>query len=191
MTNEPDKNDTPETPPNTATPPEPKAEDKGSEKTFTRDEVNEIVKERLERENKKRVADAEKLAKEAEEKAAKDRGEWEKVAHDHEATIADLTKQLEEMNAVKAEIDRVNKALDEQLKVDRKNLPAHIIELLDKLSQVDQLMYIAKNRATFTAQNGNVNLPKTPDSNGVDKTITDEEIKRRKAEATQFLRNSL
>lgn len=156
-------------------------------KLFTQEELNEEIKKRLERAEKQRLEAETKVRKDAEADAARQRGEWEKVAKQQETTIADLQKQVVAMEAVRAEVERVNAALDEQLKVERKGLPEHVIELLDRLPPVDQLAYIAKNRDKFDGHSApQAKLPRTPDP--ADRTLTADEQNRRLNESAAYVR---
>lgn len=116
----------PQSPPPQAVKPAVGEEDKTSEKTFTHKEFHEELKRRMEREEKKRLEAEAKVRKDAEAQAAKERGEWEKVAKQQEATIAELQKQVAEMEAMRAEVERVNAALSEHLKAERKGLPEYV-----------------------------------------------------------------
>jgi colicin import membrane protein len=116
------------------------------------DEVNNELK-RL----KKAEEDRQKAADKAAEDRAKEQGEWEKVARQHETKAAEL-----EPFKVKAE--RYEAALTAMLETQRKDLPAHITALLDKLDPAEQLEWIAANREALgtsaTAANGTNGAPR-------------------------------
>lgn len=122
-----------------------KPEDKptaGDDKRFSQAELEAIVKDRLERQ--KRAADAarEKAEKDAADKALKEQGEFKTLAEQRAAEIEALKPKAEYAEQLEAV---VTKLLDEQ----RKNVPKHIIALLDKLSITDQLDYITANKAEW------------------------------------------
>ena len=63
-------------------------------KTFTETEVEQMIKDRLDRERTKREKAAQDAASKAAEEAAKQQGEWEKVAKANEQKAAQLEAQL-------------------------------------------------------------------------------------------------
>lgn len=63
-------------------------------KTFTESELEAILKERLDREKAKRERAAQEAADKAAQEAAAKNGEWEKVAKQNEAKLAELQAQL-------------------------------------------------------------------------------------------------
>ncbi len=81
---------TPESPKSsTGTPPEQPADTLASagEKKFSQAELDQIVKERLERERKKTQTDADELRRKADAEAAAKNGEWQKLAEQREAEL--------------------------------------------------------------------------------------------------------
>ena len=90
-------------------------------KAFTQDEVNQLIRVRLERYKKK--------------------------------TEAYYSAQLEELQALQGEVPNLRKLKEAQevqakkaLEERRKDLPAHITSLLDKLSLEDQAKWLEENR---------------------------------------------
>lgn len=138
--------------------------------------IDDTVRERLERERKRQQTVREKEEAEAEKQRAIQAGEHEKV-------IQTQTKELEELRPVKEQAERYRGALESYLAEERKGVPKHVIPLLDKLDVVDQLEYIAANRAEFAK-------PKAPNLNGGERggdgSLSVQDIKDKKRQNTQY-----
>lgn len=106
------------------------------------DEVNNELK-RLKKADEDRI----KADQAAAAQHAKEQGEWEKLAKQHETRVAELEPQ-------QAKAERYEAALKAHLDTQRKDLPAHITALLDKLDVAEQLEWIAANREALGAANG-------------------------------------
>jgi hypothetical protein len=129
--------------------PTPESQDKpddkptaGDDKRFTQAELDAVVKDRLERQKRASEAAQEKTRKEAEEKALKEQGEFKTLAESRQAEIEALKPKAEYAEQLEAV---VTKLLAEQ----RKDVPKHIVALLDKLSITDQLDYITTNKGEW------------------------------------------
>lgn len=142
------------------TPPKPE------EKVFSQAQVDAIVTDRLQRERDKNKADADKAAREAADRAAAEQGEFKKLAEQRQARVTELEAQVAESDAVKAKADRYEAALTAHLETQRKDLPKHVTELLDKLDPVDQLEWIAKHRDELGGGTTRTGPPASPRSNG-------------------------
>lgn len=137
--------------------------------TFTTEEefqkrVEDMLKERLDRERKKAEAATQKAKEQAEQDAAAKNGEWQKLADQRgtklqelEASATTLTSQVETLTTQTA---RFEKALRAQLDGLRKDVPKPVIALLDKLDPVEQLEWLAVNRDQVGA--GKQGVPGTP-----------------------------
>ena len=112
--------------------------------------VDEILKDRLERERKKAEEAAKKAADEAVAEAAKKNGEWQKVAEQREKEIAEAQEKLQELDKAQEQIKRYGEALNKHLEVQRAGLPEAITKLLDKLDPVDQLEWLAANKEAIS-----------------------------------------
>lgn len=160
----------------------------GSDKpspSFTQADVDRIVKERLEREQKKAQTAAQKALEEAEAKALADQAKFQELADKRgqklselETATADLTVKLES-EAAKAQ--RYEKALTTMLTEQRKRVPEHLHSLLDKLDPVEQLEWVAANGDKL----GATGVPATPKPAG----LPDADKERAQAEAERFYRN--
>lgn len=122
--------------------------------TFTKDDVERIVKERLDRAQKRAEAEQAKAADEARTRALAEQGEWKTLAEQHATRITELEGVTRTMQTVEQERDRYKTAVTALLKTQRTDLPQPIQDLLDKLDPVDQLEWIAKNRQAVAGQAG-------------------------------------
>lgn len=109
-------------------------------------ELDAIIAERLAREERKRKEAEEKARKEAEERTLQEQGEFKTLAEQRAAELAEARAKLEAAAADKKALERYQSALKAQLEAARKDLPAHITALLDKLDPVEQLTWLAENR---------------------------------------------
>lgn len=139
--------------------------------------VDEMLKERLEREKKKTEEATRKAAADAEAEAAKKNGEWQKVAEAKEKEIAENAKKLAELDAINGKATKFEGALKKQLETLRKDLPASITTLLDKLDAAEQLEWLATNRESLTKK-GPDGVPPTPSPNGDGDGKTTEEARK-------------
>lgn len=115
-------------------------------------ELDAIVQARLEREKTQREAAAEKARKEQEAKTLEEQGNFKTLAEQRAAELAAAQARLEAGKATEKSLERYQTALKAQLDSARKDLPAHITALLDKLDPVDQLTWLAENRETLAGQ---------------------------------------
>jgi hypothetical protein len=116
-----------------------------TDKTFTQAELEAIVKDRLDRAQRKAKEAEEKARKDAEEKTLHEQGEFKTLAEQRAAEIADLKSQVESNKAHIGTIERLKKALEARLEADKKNLPESVQTLLNKLDVADQMEWIAAN----------------------------------------------
>lgn len=122
----------PPTPETAPVAPEPPAE---PGRTFTEADVERIVKDRLERSKRSADAAATKAADDARQKALAEQGDFQRLADERAQRIAQLEPQAAQLDAYKA-------ALQHVLAERRKDLPAHLTTLLDRLTEVEQLEYL-------------------------------------------------
>lgn len=124
------------------------------EKTFTAADVEKIVKERLERAQRKAEQQADEARKQAEEKALQEQGEYKTLADTRAARIAELEAESGKVSDLTKRAERYEAALKKQLEATRADLPFHIVALLDKLDPADQLEWIAQNREQLRKGDG-------------------------------------
>jgi hypothetical protein len=144
----------------------------GDTKTFTQAELDAIVKDRLDRERKAGEAKALKEREAADAKALEDQKEFQKLAEQRQTRITEL-------EPYQAKSERYEAALKTHLDAERKNLPAHITALLDKLDPADQLEWIASNREAIstTTTSGTRSVPPTGRANGQANGREDDAVK--------------
>ncbi len=119
---------------------------KTEEKTFSQTELEAIVKDRLERANRKAKTEADKAKTEAEQKALLEQGEYKTLAEQRASELATLTKDLEAANSHKETADKYKKALLDKLAVEKKSLPAHIVAILDQLDEIKQMEWLSDSK---------------------------------------------
>lgn len=141
----------------------PKPEDQPK---FTQAQLDAIIADRLAREKAASERAAEKTRREAEERTAAEAGEHKKLAETRQERITALEGELAEAQTHKERADRYEAALTAHLDAQRKDLPKHVTELLDKLDVVDQLEWIAKNREQVVGAAGKNGPQASPRANG-------------------------
>lgn len=125
-----------------------------TEKTFTQAELDAIVKERLERAQRKAAEQAEKARADAEAKTLAEQGEFKALAEQRAAELEKAQRALESAKHTEKELERYQTALKKQLDAARADLPTPIATLLDKLDPAEQLEWLAENRAELTKGDG-------------------------------------
>lgn len=148
--------------------------------TFTKEQVEALVKERLDRAERKATEKATKDREAAEAAGLAEQQKFKELADKHGAKVAELEPQLATANE-KAE--RYEKALAGYVATLRKTIPANILTLLDKLDVVDQLEWIGANADKVTAPPIQ-GVPGTPKPSG-NQTEADKE-KARASQATVY-----
>lgn len=123
-------------------------------KTFTQEQVDAIIKDRLDRHEKKAAAAREAAERAAAEKALAEQGEYRTLAEQRQAEIDALKAQSKDADALAKERDRYAGALKAQLTAARADVPEHVLTILDKLDPVDQLEWLAANREHFRRGDG-------------------------------------
>lgn len=134
-----------------------------SETEFQR-KVDDLLKERIERERAKADKQAQKAREEAQAEAAAKNGEWQQLAEQRAAKLAELESQVAGLDAATTKAQRYEQALAKQVEALRKDVPRHLVPLLDKLDVVEQLEWLAANRDTVTPKANGV--PATPRAQG-------------------------
>lgn len=168
------------TPPTIATAPataSTNGSDQKPERTFTQAELDVIIKERLAREKAASEKAQAEAAKKAADDAAAKNGEWQKLAEARAAEIASVSARLGELETAKTQLAEYEAAIKLQADTAKKDLPAHILSLLDALPPVKQLEWLAKN-ASVLGQRPTQTIPGTPPP-ASGKDVTEAEMKRR------------
>lgn len=155
--------------------------------TFTPEqqtEVNRIIQERIERDRKAREKESQKAADDAEAQRLAEQNQFKELAEKRETKIKELEVQISELEPLKETVTKYEAALQKFLDAEKKDLPAHILTLLEKLDVVDQLEYIATNRESLKAKSKD-GPPPTP-KDGDAKTLSEKEKETAKANADTF-----
>jgi len=122
--------------------------------------IDAIIKDRLKRAREKSDRDAEDARKKAEQDVLAKNAEWQKLAEQCGTEIDGLKTEL---TGSQEKAGRFEKALQAQLDAAKKDLPAAVLTLLDKLDPVEQLEWIAENA-------GEILTTQKPSKNGVPET---------------------
>lgn len=142
--------------------------------------VDDMLKERLERERAKTEKAAQKAREEAQAEAAAANGEWQKLAEQRAAKVAELEQQVASLEAATATAGRYEAALRVQVDALRRDVPKHLLPLLDRLDVAEQLEWLAANR-TETAKTQTAGVPPTPRAQGTMDAAAQDEARRASA----------
>ena len=158
-----------------------KKDDVQQEKAFTQADVDRIINERLAREKAAREKDAAKAKETAEAEALKKNQEWQALAEKNAAKLAELEPLSEQVTRYKG-------ALEKYLANEKKDLPKHVLVLLEKLDPVEQIEYIATNRAELgKGAAGTDGIPASP--NPKQRTLSDEDQEKARRGQGQIYQN--
>ena len=148
--------------------------DPKAEKKFSQAELDQIVKERLDRERKKSESAAEKARREAEEAALAKNQEWQQLAEKRAKDLEALTREKAELEPFKEQADKYKAALNAQLKTIREKLPDYLQEVVDKMDPVEAMDYITKHADKIGAKLSTYS--ETPE--GKEKKVSSEDEKQ-------------
>ena len=154
-----------------------------AEKKFTQAELDQIVKDRLERERKKSDAAAEKARKEAEDAALAKNQEWQKLAETRASEIETLNKEKAELESFKDQAERYKAALDKILAERKKTLPKFVVPLIEKMDPVEAMAYITDHAEELGAKPET--YEETPD--GKKKKLSDEDKREAERASTNVI----
>ncbi len=121
----------------------------GEPRSFSQADVDRIVKERLEREKTAREKATQKAREEAEAQSLKKNQEWQSLAEKNEARVSQLAARLGELEPLSEQVTRYKSALEGSLAAEKKDLPRHVLVLLEKLDPIEQIEYLSANREEF------------------------------------------
>lgn len=149
------------------TAPEPNS---GDGVTFSEEQqkhLDKLLADRLKRAKQKWQEDTDAAKAEAdraaEERRLESEREFEELANqrksDLDAAKADGAEKQAKIDELEARRERLEAVLKAQLAEARKNLPDHIINLLDKLDVPDQLEWIAENAGQLKQANWRLGTP--------------------------------
>lgn len=158
--------------------------------TFTQADIDRIVKERLDREQRKADEAAKKAADEAAAQALKDNAKFKELSEKQAQALLDketaLTTATATAETVTKERDRYKTALEAHVKERRNGLPDHITALLDVLDPVAQLEWLTKN-ADKLGGDKREGVPATPKAQG---NQTEAQRKEASGRAQSFYQSS-
>lgn len=123
-------------------------------KTFTQAELDAIVKDRLERANRKRDDEAAKIKADEADKALQAQQQFKELADKRADRIVELEATAATIEPLQQERDRLANVVADLVKQQRDGLPEHVIELLEGKDVVEQLAWITKHGATLTGRTG-------------------------------------
>lgn len=148
---------------------------------FTQADVDRIVKDRLEREKTAREKVALKAKEDAEAEGLKKNQEWQALAQKHEARTNELLAKLDELEPLGDQVDRYKGALESYLVTEKKDLPKHVLVLLEMLDPVEQIEYLAANREELGKVGGKLGggVPASPEPKARTLSDDDKEAARR------------
>ncbi len=106
-------------------------------------------------------AKAERERQEQERAQMEQQGQFKELAEAAEKRAAEAEAKIAELTPVTERVTRLEAVVKGYLDTERKDLPAHVTALLDKLDVTDQLEWIAANRDALSKQRAGI--PATPD----------------------------
>jgi hypothetical protein len=141
---------------------------------FSQADVDRIVKDRLEREKAAREKALAKARDESEAEALKKNQEWQTLAERNAAKASELQAKLGELEPLSDQVVRLSGALEKYLEAEKKELPKHVLVLLEKLDAVDQMEYLAANREAIGRPGRVEGVPASP--NAKQRSLSEEEL---------------
>lgn len=126
--------------------------------------VDLIVKERLERAQKKALADADKLRKQAEEESLTKNQEFKTLADQRQGTITELETKLKELEPLKEQAGRYKDAMLKIVQAQVSKLPSALKVLVEKMDPLEQMDYLAEHAKELNLAVDAVPETKTNDS---------------------------
>ena len=123
--------------------PTPPAAVVADEKRFTQAELEQAIKDRLDRAQRKAAADAEKARQEAEAKALAEQGEFKTLAEQRQARIAELEQATEQGKQVTKDLERYQAAVAGIVAPKLEGLSEQLRKLVAGLDPLAQLEWVA------------------------------------------------
>lgn len=173
------------------TSPEESTEDKTTEEpkndgpTFTQEDVDRIVSERLKREKAQAEEKAQKAAKQAADKALEEQQEFKQLAESRAADLEQANTQIETqqatIEATQTELEEYKNTVLSIIEEQRKSLPDGVAVLLDKLTPLEQMAWLKDN----STQVNKSSVPSSPKPS-FQKSDVSEQLA---AEQRQFVRS--
>lgn len=143
---------------------------------FTQDDVDRIVAERLERERKKTTEATEKQKRADDEKRLAEQNEFEALAEQRAARIAELEMSAQSAQVTAEKLTRYETVLQAYRDSQFATIPDHIKELLKDRPIDQQIDWLSKNGKSLSPVSG---VPATP--TGTSGPMTADEKRRQSA----------
>lgn len=133
------------------------------------DYLEGVLKERLERKDRKAQEDKEKAERKAREEALKEQGKFKEIAEQHEATIADKDQRIQELEGVASERDALQDRLESQEKLLKdmvkpglERVPEMFRGLVEEKTVEEQAEWLKNNAEKLTGDSGPIGSPASP-----------------------------
>lgn len=157
----------------------PAVEPAKPEKSFTQAQLDEIIKDRLARQQATFKAEQDKAAKQAEQEKLAEQNEYKPLAEQRKAELdkleADKKAVEAERETFKAKAERYEQVLIAHATKQREGLAPSVLALLDKLPVDEQLEWIAANKADLVVDKTTPQGPPvTPRGNNAGRTVEQE-----------------
>lgn len=137
-----------------------------ADKRFSQDELDTIVKDRLEREQKSREAKAAKDREAAEAARLKEQGEFKSLSEQQQAKITQLESDIAKHGETAETLTRYQKAIGELVEQQSRDLPAYVTEAIAAMEPLAKLEYLTRNREAITGKRTAEPVPATPGAGG-------------------------
>jgi hypothetical protein len=118
---------------------------------------------------------AQEVVKESQAEAQEVNQGWQDLADLNAKRIDELSAKVAELEPVSAQTDRYRGALETFLTAEKKDLPGHVLVLLEKLDPVDQAEYLAANREELLPKSA-AGVPASPEPK--ERTLSEEDLER-------------
>jgi hypothetical protein len=102
--------------------------------------------------------------------------DWQALADVNAKRAGELSARIAELEPVSAQADRYRGALETFLTAEKKDLPRHVLVLLEKLDLVDQVEYLAANREELLPKSAAAGVPASPEPK--ERTLSEEDLER-------------
>jgi hypothetical protein len=145
-------------------------------KTFTQADLDRIVADRLARQKSQYESQQQKVKQEAEDQKLAEEKRFQELAE----------QRQKELDAIKPKADQAEsyeKLVNDLLEEQRKDLPKHIVTLLNKLSPADQVAYLKENKAEIVKQSTSHDI--TAGNRNAGKPTAAEQLEQKKLELSK------
>lgn len=138
-------------------------------------EIDRIIAERLERERRRREQEAQRAAQRAREEMLAQQQEWQRLAEERAARIAELEQQVARVQELEAQVERYRALLQRHVEAQLRTAPRVIREALQRLDPLEQFEFLAEHADEIRPP---APVPPTPEGGQVPR-LTEEERRRR------------